>query len=193
MIAPADPYLAAFAEAGCDIITVHAEAGPHLDRSLQAIRAPRQEGRRVAQPGDAGKRHRICARPARPVLLMTVNPGFGGQAFIPADRRQGAAREGDDRRPADPPRGRRRRRRRRPRRWSPRPAPTCWSPARRSSRAEPKPPIAPISPPFGTPPTARSGRRPKAGKHGLEPIRFNWKADRGSCPLVIIDGHGASA
>ena len=56
MIAPADPYLAAFAEAGCDIITVHAEAGPHLDRSLQTIREPRQEGRRVAQPGNAGKR-----------------------------------------------------------------------------------------------------------------------------------------
>ena len=65
MIAPADPYLAAFADAGCDIITVHAEAGPHLDRSLQAIRNSRQEGRRVAQSVDAGKRHRVCARPAR--------------------------------------------------------------------------------------------------------------------------------
>ena len=51
-----DPYLEAFAEAGADIITVHAEAGPHLDRSLQAIRGARQEGRRVAQPGDARKR-----------------------------------------------------------------------------------------------------------------------------------------
>ncbi len=84
MIAPADPYLAAFADAGADIITVHAEAGPHLDRSLQAIRA-------------LGKKAGVSLNPATPaaaiahvldrldlVLLMTVNPGFGGQAFIPA-------------------------------------------------------------------------------------------------------------
>ncbi len=84
MITPADPYLAAFADAGCDIITVHAEAGPHLDRSLQAIRA-------------LGKKAGVSLNPSTPesvieyvldrldlVLLMTVNPGFGGQAFIPA-------------------------------------------------------------------------------------------------------------
>ena len=84
MIAPADPYLAAFADAGCDIITVHAEAGPHLDRSLQAIRA-------------LGKKAGVSLNPSTPesaieyvldrldlVLLMTVNPGFGGQAFIAA-------------------------------------------------------------------------------------------------------------
>jgi ribulose-phosphate 3-epimerase len=84
MIAPADPYLAAFAEAGCDRITVHAEAGPHLDRSLQAIR-------------NLGKKAGVALNPSTPpsvieyvldrldlVLLMTVNPGFGGQAFIPS-------------------------------------------------------------------------------------------------------------
>jgi len=84
MIAPTDPYLAAFADAGCDIITVHAEAGPHLDRSLQAIR-------------NLGKKAGVSLNPSTPesvieyvldrlnlVLLMTVNPGFGGQAFIPA-------------------------------------------------------------------------------------------------------------
>jgi ribulose-phosphate 3-epimerase len=84
MIAPADPYLAAFADAGCDSITVHAEAGPHLDRSLQAIKA-------------LGKQAGVSLNPSTPenvieyvldrldlVLLMTVNPGFGGQAFIPA-------------------------------------------------------------------------------------------------------------
>ncbi len=84
MIAPADPYLQAFAEAGCDIITVHAEAGPHLDRSLQAIRG-------------FGKKAGVSLNPSTPenvieyvldrvdlILLMTVNPGFGGQAFIPA-------------------------------------------------------------------------------------------------------------
>ncbi|MGH6814765.1 MAG: ribulose-phosphate 3-epimerase, partial [Hyphomicrobiaceae bacterium] len=82
MIAPADPYLAAFAEAGADIVTVHAEAGPHLDRTLQAIRA-------------LGKKAGVALNPATPetaigyvldrldlILLMTVNPGFGGQAFI---------------------------------------------------------------------------------------------------------------
>jgi len=84
MIAPADPYLAAFAEAGADLITVHAEAGPHLDRSLQAIRG-------------LGKKAGVSLNPSTPetaieyvldrldlVLLMTVNPGFGGQAFIPS-------------------------------------------------------------------------------------------------------------
>lgn len=84
MIAPADPYLAAFADAGCDGMTVHAEAGPHLDRSLQTIRA-------------LGKRAGVAINPATPVgvlehvldrldliLVMTVNPGFGGQAFIHA-------------------------------------------------------------------------------------------------------------
>ncbi|MEJ6785362.1 ribulose-phosphate 3-epimerase [Aminobacter sp. Piv2-1] len=84
MIEPADPYLAAFADAGCDIITVHAEAGPHLDRSLQTIR-------------NLGKKAGVSLNPSTPesvieyvldrldlVLLMTVNPGFGGQAFIPA-------------------------------------------------------------------------------------------------------------
>jgi ribulose-phosphate 3-epimerase len=84
MIAPADPYLAAFAAAGADRITVHAEAGPHLDRSLQAIRA-------------LGKKTGVALNPGTPVsaieqvidrldliLVMTVNPGFGGQSFIPA-------------------------------------------------------------------------------------------------------------
>jgi ribulose-phosphate 3-epimerase len=84
MIAPADPYLASFAEVGADIITVHAEAGPHLDRSLQAIRS-------------LGKKAGVSLNPATPesvieyvldkldlILLMTVNPGFGGQGFIPA-------------------------------------------------------------------------------------------------------------
>jgi ribulose-phosphate 3-epimerase len=82
MIAPADPYLADFAAAGSDIITVHAEAGPHLDRSLQAIRA-------------LGKKAGVSLNPSTPasaiehildridlILLMTVNPGFGGQSFI---------------------------------------------------------------------------------------------------------------
>lgn len=84
MIAPCDPYLEAFAKAGSDIITVHAEAGPHLHRSLQAIRA-------------LGKKAGVSLNPATPasvieyvidmidlVLVMSVNPGFGGQSFIPS-------------------------------------------------------------------------------------------------------------
>ena len=84
MIAPCDPHLEAFAKAGSDIITVHVEAGPHLHRSLQAIRA-------------LGKKAGVSLNPATPVesvehvldlldlvLVMSVNPGFGGQAFIPA-------------------------------------------------------------------------------------------------------------
>ena len=83
MIAPVDPYIAAFAKAGADTITVHAEAGPHLHRSLQAIRAE-------------GKRAGVAINPATPlsalehvldtldlILVMSVNPGFGGQSFIP--------------------------------------------------------------------------------------------------------------
>ncbi len=84
MIEPCDPFLNAFADAGCDIITVHAEATKHLDRSLQAIRA-------------LGKKAGVSLNPSTPenvieyvldrldlILIMTVNPGFGGQAFIDA-------------------------------------------------------------------------------------------------------------
>ncbi|WP_339949494.1 ribulose-phosphate 3-epimerase [uncultured Albimonas sp.] len=82
MIAPVDPYLRAFAEAGADVITAHAEAGPHLDRTLQAIR-------------ELGCLAGVALNPATPaeaieyvldridlVCVMTVNPGFGGQKFI---------------------------------------------------------------------------------------------------------------
>ena len=82
MIEPADPYLEAFAKAGADHISVHVEAGPHLHRSLQTIRA-------------LGKKAGVAINPATPpetieyvldivdlVLVMTVNPGFGGQSFI---------------------------------------------------------------------------------------------------------------
>ena len=82
MIAPADPYIEDFAEAGADIITVHPEAGPHLHRTIHLIKAH-------------GKKAGVALNPATPiaaiepvlgevdlVLVMTVNPGFGGQAFI---------------------------------------------------------------------------------------------------------------
>ncbi|MER2537199.1 MAG: ribulose-phosphate 3-epimerase [Rhizobiaceae bacterium] len=84
MIAPADPYLAAFADAGCDIITVHAEAGPHLDRSLQAIKALGKKAGVSLNPGTPESVIEYVLDRLDLVLLMTVNPGFGGQAFIPA-------------------------------------------------------------------------------------------------------------
>jgi ribulose-phosphate 3-epimerase len=82
MISPVDPYLRAFAEAGADILTVHPEAGPHLHRTIQSIKS-------------LGKRAGVALNPATPidvlqyvldeldlVLVMSVNPGFGGQSFI---------------------------------------------------------------------------------------------------------------
>ncbi len=84
MIAPADPYLAAFADAGADIITVHAEAGPHLDRSLQAIRALGKKAGVSLNPSTSEVVIEHVLDRLDLVLLMTVNPGFGGQVFIPA-------------------------------------------------------------------------------------------------------------
>ena len=84
MIAPVDPYIEAFAEAGADLLTVHPEAGPHLHRTLQSIQ-------------NAGVKPGIALNPATPldvvepvldmidiILVMSVNPGFGGQKFIPS-------------------------------------------------------------------------------------------------------------
>ena len=91
MIAPVDPYLEAFAEAGADLMTVHAEAGPHLHRTIQAIKG-------------LGKKAGVALNPATPVeavdyiiddvdviMVMSVNPGFGGQAFIETQLRKIAA------------------------------------------------------------------------------------------------------
>ncbi|KAA2237759.1 ribulose-phosphate 3-epimerase [Salinarimonas soli] len=82
MIAPADPYLEAFAKAGADVITVHAEAGPHLHRSLQAIRAMGKKAGVAINPGTPAAVVEPVLDMADLVLCMTVNPGFGGQAFI---------------------------------------------------------------------------------------------------------------
>jgi ribulose-phosphate 3-epimerase len=83
MISPCDPYLEAFAKAGADIITVHVEAGPHIHRSLQAIR---NLGKKVGVTLNPGT-HVSAIEPVIDlvdlVLVMSVNPGFGGQAFIP--------------------------------------------------------------------------------------------------------------
>jgi ribulose-phosphate 3-epimerase len=82
MIAPVDPYIAAFAEAGADIITVHAEAGPHLNRSLQAIRALKKKCGVSIVPSTPVSAIAHVMDMVDLVLVMTVNPGFGGQSFI---------------------------------------------------------------------------------------------------------------
>jgi ribulose-phosphate 3-epimerase len=84
MIAPADPYLEAFAEAGADIITVHPEAGPHLDRTLQSIKALGKKAGVALNPSTSEDAIAYVLDRLDLILLMTVNPGFGGQSFIPS-------------------------------------------------------------------------------------------------------------
>jgi ribulose-phosphate 3-epimerase len=82
MIAPCDPYLAAFAEAGADRISVHVEAGPHLHRSLQAIRSLGKKAGVVLNPATPASSVTHVLDVVDLVLVMSVNPGFGGQTFI---------------------------------------------------------------------------------------------------------------
>ncbi len=82
MIAPCDPYLEAFAKAGSDIITVHVEAGPHIHRSLQAIRALGKKAGVTLNPGTSVSTLENVIDMVDLVLVMSVNPGFGGQSFI---------------------------------------------------------------------------------------------------------------
>ena len=141
MISPVDPFLEAFAEAGADIITVHPEAGPHLHRTLQTIKA-------------LGKRAGVSLNPATPaktldyvleevdlVLVMSVNPGFGGQSFIASQLTQDRGDPQADRRDrqGDRPRGGRRHRPGQLRGGRSRPAPTCSSPAPPPSAAGRRP------------------------------------------------------
>ena len=84
MIAPCDPYIEAFASAGSDIITVHAEAGPHLDRSLQLIRSFGKRAGVSITPSTHEQAIEHVLDKLDLILVMTVNPGFGGQGFIPA-------------------------------------------------------------------------------------------------------------
>ena len=82
MIAPADPFLEAFAKAGADLISLHPEAGPHLHRSLQTIRGLGKKSGVVLNPGTPESIIEPVLDMVDLVLCMTVNPGFGGQAFI---------------------------------------------------------------------------------------------------------------
>ena len=83
MIAPCDPYLEPFAKAGSDIITVHVEASPHIHRSLQAIRALGKKAGVTLNPGTPIETIEPVIDLVDLVLVMSVNPGFSGQAFIP--------------------------------------------------------------------------------------------------------------
>jgi ribulose-phosphate 3-epimerase len=82
MIAPVDPYIEAFAKAGADVITVHAEAGPHMHRTLQAIRKLGKKAGIALNPGTPVSAVDYLFDEVDLILIMTVNPGFGGQAFI---------------------------------------------------------------------------------------------------------------
>jgi ribulose-phosphate 3-epimerase len=91
MIAPVDPFLAAFADAGADIITFHPEAGPHAHRTVQAIKALGVKAGISLNPGTPAKMLDYLIDSIDLVLVMSVNPGFGGQSFIPSQLEKIAA------------------------------------------------------------------------------------------------------
>ena len=82
MIAPVDPYIAAFADAGADVLTAHVEAGPHIHRTLQAIKAAGCKAGVALNPGTPAEAVAPLLDLADLICVMTVNPGFGGQSFI---------------------------------------------------------------------------------------------------------------
>jgi ribulose-phosphate 3-epimerase len=84
MIAPVDPYIPGFADAGADIITVHPEAGPHIHRTIQLIKSLGKKAGLSLNPGTPVEALDFVLGDLDLVLVMTVNPGFGGQAFIEA-------------------------------------------------------------------------------------------------------------
>ena len=88
MISPVDTYLEAFAEAGADILTVHPEAGPHVHRTVQAIKALGKQAGVVLNPGTPAKMLDYLIEEVDLVLVMSVNPGFGGQSFIESQLRK---------------------------------------------------------------------------------------------------------
>jgi ribulose-phosphate 3-epimerase len=88
MIAPADPYIEAFAKAGADIITVHPEAGPHIHRTLQLIRSLGKKVGVALNPGTPVEALDNLMELADLILVMTVNPGFGGQEFLSSQLRK---------------------------------------------------------------------------------------------------------
>ncbi len=88
MISPADPYLEAFAEAGADILTIHPEAGPHLHRTVQRIKSLGKKAGVSLNPATTAKMLDYVLEDLDLVLVMSVNPGFGGQSFIDSQLRK---------------------------------------------------------------------------------------------------------
>ena len=160
MIAPCDPFLEAFAKAGSDIITVHVEAGPHLHRSLQAIRALGKKAGVSINPGTPESTIEYVHRPGRPHpgdvgQSRFRRPGFhpvGGGEDRAASRRWSAGVRSTSKSMAAS--------RRRPRRLSPPPAPMCSSPVRPCSRAATREPTAITFPRSATPRRLRAEKRP---------------------------------
>ena len=93
MIAPVDPSIAAYAEAGADILTAHVEAGPHIHRTLQAIRAAGMKAGVALNPGTPADAVAPLMDAADLICVMTVNPGFGGQSFLDMTPKIRAIRE----------------------------------------------------------------------------------------------------
>ena len=88
MISPVDPYLEAFADAGADILTVHPEAGPHLHRTIQRIKSLGKKAGVSLNPATPAKMLDYVLEELDLVLVMSVNPGFGGQSFIDSQLRK---------------------------------------------------------------------------------------------------------
>jgi ribulose-phosphate 3-epimerase len=88
MIAPADPYLEAFADAGADVLSIHPEAGPHLNRSLRRIRELGAKAGVVLNPATPPETIQWALEEIDLILVMSVNPGFGGQSFIASQLRK---------------------------------------------------------------------------------------------------------
>ncbi len=88
MIAPCDPFIAGFVEAGADMVAVHVAAGPHLDRSLQLIKSLGMKAGVSLTPSTHESAIEYVLDKVDHVIVMTVNPGFGGQTFIPAQLRK---------------------------------------------------------------------------------------------------------
>ena len=93
MIAPVDPYIDAFADAGADVLTAHVEAGPHIHRTLQAIRGAGMRPGVALNPGTPAEAVGELLDMLDLVCVMTVNPGFGGQKFIDMSAKIGRLRE----------------------------------------------------------------------------------------------------
>ena len=157
MIAPVDPFVEAFAEAGADVLTAHVEAGPHIHRTLQAIRGAGVRAGVALNPGTPAEAVATLLDDVDLVLVMTVNPGFGGQSFLHSQLAKVAALRAmiGDRPCISRSMAASTRRRRR---WPRRRGRTCSWRARRCSaagRSRRPGPTARISPPSGRPPRRR--------------------------------------